>query len=124
VGNSKAKSGSKGVGVSQAVRDVLVASINKGQFPLAVVGGLIALLIFKMPPSDVSKLVFDMLDMLHRGELVGYILSFFGFGGWYTHAKWQRKMMADEVLRMSEARTAAQGLSVGKALLKSSEASK
>ena len=121
MGKSTTKRRSNDIGLAQAVRDVLVASINKGQFPLAVVGGIIALLIFKMPPDDVSRLVFDVLDMLHRWGLVGYIASFLGFGGWFFHAKWQRRMFSGEMQRISETRTTAQGLSMGKALLKSSE---
>lgn len=107
--------------MSQALRDVLVASINKGQFPLAVFALISGLLIFKMPPEDVSKLVFEVLDMLHRWELAGYFLSFFGFGGWFIHAKWQRQIITNEMRRLSSERTTVQGSKIGSGLIKSSE---
>ena len=120
VAKTPKKRNSNGMGISQALRDVLVASINKGQFPLAVFALIFGLIIFKMPPEDVSKLVFEVLGMLQRWEMVGYILSFFGFGGWFVHAKWQRQMITNEMRRLSIERTKAQGSKMG-SLIKSSE---
>ncbi|HEY6019995.1 MAG TPA: hypothetical protein VIY48_08870 [Candidatus Paceibacterota bacterium] len=118
---SKDKNPTVQIGFWHAVRDIFVASINKGQFPLAVMAAIGVLVISKMPSEDVSKLVFEVLGMLHRSELVGYFLSVFGFGGWYFHTKWQRQMITNEMRRISEVRTIAQGSKIGNGLIKSSE---
>ena len=80
--------------------EVLVASMNKGQFPLAGILLLFITIVCRMPPADVSKLAFQILDYVANGAILGYFLSgFFGFG-WFFHARWQRKMIADELERV------------------------
>src|SRR5687768_5813132 len=66
---------SVGVVLAAALRDVLIASINKGQFPFAMLGLVLLTLIVKMPSEDVSKLVFRLVDGVERASLLGYLLS-------------------------------------------------
>ena len=77
---------------ADALRDILVASISKGQFPLAMVGLIAMSLIWKMPPEDVSKLAFRVVDGLERGALFGYLLALAAIGGWGAHAKYRRRV--------------------------------
>ncbi len=94
-------------------RDVLVASMNKGQFPLAMAGIIFLLMIFKMPGADVSKLVFKIFGNLENGAFLGYILSGIAIPGWFIHARVQRRVINDEMKRVSEERNTAQKLSAG-----------
>lgn len=40
----------------QMLRDVLVASLNRGQFPMAVMGLIAVIAVCRMPPEDLSRL--------------------------------------------------------------------
>lgn len=106
---------------AQACRDIGVASMNKGQFPLFVFAIIILSLIWKMPPDDVSKLVNSLIFMLQNGELVGYVLATFTTGGWFVHAKWQRRIISREIQRLSDERNKAQSNKVGEGLIKTSK---
>jgi hypothetical protein len=55
------------------LRDVLVASMNKGQFPIAALSLISIIVIIKMPSSDVAKLVFRMLGTAEELRVVGWI---------------------------------------------------
>ena len=44
------------------IRDVCFASLNKGQFPLAIFGGILVILILKLPDEDASKLILQLLN--------------------------------------------------------------
>ena len=57
-----------------------------------------------MPPQDVSKLVFQIFDMLANGKLLGYVLFSLVSVGWFVHAKWQRRIMSEEIDRVSQER--------------------
>jgi hypothetical protein len=105
------------------LRDVFIASINKGQFPLAIAGGLAALLILKMPPEDVSRLVFRIFEGLKHGWLAGYVISALSLGGWFFHARFQRRIINDEMTRISNERNKSQSKAMGGTKLPSSRGS-
>ncbi len=90
------------------LRDVFVASINRGQFFLAIVWFLLALMILKMPGPDVSRLVFRLVESMENGKLLGYAIAIVLAMGWFWHAHWQRRMIADEMHRIGQQRTEAQ----------------
>ena len=74
--------------------------MSKGQFPFAVVALIFIVMILKMPPQDVSKLVFQIENDIASGKLVGFLLSFLLGGGWFVHARWQRRNISGEVDRI------------------------
>jgi len=104
-----------------ALRDVLIASINKGQFPFAILGLVLLTLILKMPSEDVSKLVFRLVDGAERDSLSGYFLSLLFLVGWYAHARYQRRVISGEIVRMAAERNALQSKSLGQQRIKSSK---
>jgi len=109
-----------GAAWATALRDVLIASINKGQFPFAILGLVLLALIMRMPPEDVSKLVFRLLDGLERGSLLGYLLSLLFLAGWYVHARYQRRVISGEIARMAAERNMLQSKNLGQQRIKSS----
>lgn len=98
----------------------MVASINKGQFPFAILGLLLLASIIKMPAEDVSRLVFRLVDGMERDSLLGYLLSVLLLVGWYTHARYQRRIIAGEIERMAAERNMLQSKSLGRQRIKSS----
>ena len=100
-------------GLFTMVRDVLVTSINKGQFPLAIIGLLLSVVIIKMPDNDVSKLVFLVRDDLIKGWLSGYVLFVFAVFGWAVHIKKQRNWWSEEMERVTAERNRLQSQVLG-----------
>ncbi|SRR6266542_7075026 len=94
----------RAVNIWQMIRDVLIASINKGQFLLALVAAVLCLILWKMSPADVSRLAFEILDGLKTGQLGGWVISPVAIIGWFVHSRWQRKIFTQEMLRVSEER--------------------
>jgi ABC-type multidrug transport system permease subunit len=101
-------------GYAQMLRDILIASMNKGQFPVAIIALVLIVMILKMPAADVSRLVFHVLGLLERGSLLGYCLSSVLGMGWLLHARFQRRLIQDEMRRISEQRTSLQARALGK----------
>jgi len=93
---------------AQAVRDVLIASMNRGQLPIIGVLSLFFLIIWKMPSEDATKLAFSILDSLRAGELVSYIVLSVVIMGWFFHAKIMRTNFSKEVQRIGTQKTAIQ----------------
>jgi hypothetical protein len=83
------------------LRDVLIASMNKGQFPLAVVALVIIVMIVKMSSESVTALVYRLIGDLENGSLFGYILALVMAGGWFVHSRWQRKVLTNEIDRLA-----------------------
>lgn len=101
---SRPKTSKESITLWQMVRDVLVASMNKGQFPVALVAIVVCLIIWKMPPQDVSRLAFDIVDGFKTWYLGGWILSPVVVFGWFFHSRWQRKFFTQEINRISAER--------------------
>lgn len=101
--SSSHKSTGQRVNVWTMIRDVFVASINKGQFPLALAGFITLFALLKMPGDDVSKLVFRVFDAIENGCLVGYVLFFVTAGVSYVQFRKLRlhiQIEADEIAKI------------------------
>lgn len=110
-----------GAAWASALRDILIASINKGQFPFTLLGLVLLALIMKMPPEDASRLVFRLIDGGEGDSLLGYLLSLLLLVGWYLHARYQRRVIAAEIERMAAERNMLQSQSLGQQRVKSSK---
>jgi len=108
--NGNAQGRQQKVGLSQMLRDVFVASIEKGQFVPPIVGGLSALVILKMPGKDVSRLVFRLIESIESARTLGYVFAVVLATGWFWHARWQRRVIngGDASHRAAENRGAEQ----------------
>ncbi|MFJ2992719.1 hypothetical protein [Pandoraea sp. NPDC087047] len=98
---------------AQAVRDMVTASINRGQLPLFGFFFIIVVLVLKMPAEDVSRLVFELLACLKQGELIAYIVSGLLALGWFWHAKVMRKISSDEFDRIGNEKSRLQSQVTG-----------
>lgn len=94
---------------AQAVRDMVVTSMNRGQLPILGTIGVVLLLISRMPEQDISRLVFEIFSALRSGELWAYVAEFGTVGAWFVHAKLMRKMFSEEVERIGREKSAIQG---------------
>lgn len=108
----KRKAGTKG-GMWDAFQNVTIAAMNKGQFPALCLAGLLAMCIYKMPPADVSRLVFEVKSDLVQGHLLGYAYGAVVTVLWFIHARSQRRAITDEMSRIAGERTKLQDTSLG-----------
>jgi hypothetical protein len=109
------------INVWQMLSNVLIASLNKGQFIAGIIFALLLVCILKMPSSDLSRLIFEIKQDFENAHIVGYIWGLFSTVGWYVQLKWQRKITIRELQRMSAERNAYQGKLLGEKYVKSSE---
>ena len=110
------------IGLWTMVRDVLVASLNKGQFPVALIAAIIIVALWRMPREEVGRLAFEVVDRLVDLSLVGWVGCALLALAWRGHAHRQRKLMMAEVDRIARERTRLQE-EVHGAPLKSSDKS-
>jgi hypothetical protein len=103
------------------LRDVLVASMNKGQFPIAALSLVFIIMVIKMPSSDVAKLVFRLLDGAEATRAAGWILFLLTVAAWYMHSRMLRRRCAMELGRVTSERNRLQRTTLGKSRVKSSE---
>jgi len=90
------------------MNNVIIASLAKGQLIPVLVFFAFITMIVKMPSQDVSSLMFSIFSGLETGKLVGYAGALGLTGGWYYHARWQRRAFEAEMRRITEERDAAQ----------------
>jgi hypothetical protein len=118
-GKKGSRAGAK-VSLFEFLRDVLIASMNKGQFPAALIAMIVLSMIWRMPPADVSKLVFRLFDVAQEKSLVGYVAAVIFLFGWLFHTRYQRRLITREMQRISNERNQLQARELGKRI-KSSE---
>jgi len=88
-----------------AIRDILIASINKGQLPLAGVILFLLILAAKMPSEQAGKLLFELLGLFVKGYLLGWVLFVVTLFSWFIHVKIQRKTITNEMSRIGDEKT-------------------
>jgi hypothetical protein len=54
--------------------------------------------------KKVSKLMFRLLDVAEEERLVGYVVSVVSLLGWFFHARYQRRLIVQEMQRISDER--------------------
>jgi hypothetical protein len=97
-------------------RDVLIASMSKGQFPIAIVGIVIIIIVARMPQDEVGKLASNLLAKIESRYWAGFAFWLLTAIGWFYHARWQRKRIDREMKRISEERTQLQAKLINKKL--------
>lgn len=98
---------------ARMMRDVLVASIYRGQFPPALLGLIALAIILKMPSADMSELMYRLLDLMGRREGVGYLLAFLCAVSWFFHVRLQRRWIGEERRRLSIERAVIKAVTAG-----------
>jgi len=103
------------------LRDVFVASIDKGQFPIAAVSVICLAMIIKMPDQEVARLVYRLLDEARSFCSLGWDLSMVIAAGGYRHSQSLRRHCAAELARVTSERNNLQKQALGSHRIRSSE---
>ena len=107
-GKAGSKEGAK-VGLFEFLRDVLIASMDKGQFPAALIAIIALSTIWRMPPADIGKLVFRLLDVAQEAGLMGYVASVLCLFSWFRHARYQRRLITREARELEKKLKSSEG---------------
>ncbi|BCO32863.1 hypothetical protein TspCOW1_29660 [Thiohalobacter sp. COW1] len=105
---------------AQAFRDIVIAAMNRGQLLLLMVVAVVIIPVWKMTPEESSRLVFDVLENLKNGSILGYILFVSTVLGWFFHARAMRRIYSNEYRRIGKEKSAIQSKAAG-AKFKSSD---
>lgn len=100
--NKRKRKGNSGIGPWQALRDMVIAAMNRGQLPILSVFLLILVVLLRMPEDDLSKLAFSVLEKLEKGELWAYGVLCVVILCWYVHARLMRKEFSIEMERVGK----------------------
>ncbi|MDV3756812.1 hypothetical protein CMU20_17520 [Elizabethkingia anophelis] len=84
------------------IQNVLIASLNKGQFLIGIVGLCIIIMIIKLSPEDTKDFLDDLLVSAGDWKYMGWLLGVFSTAGWFFTSKRMRTLHTKEISRMSE----------------------
>jgi hypothetical protein len=90
------------------MNNVIIQSLVKGQLIPVLLFFLLLIMVIKMPPADVTKVMAVAWYGLKSGYLVGYALSLALGAGWQWHVRWQRRNYETRLRDMAKARDEAQ----------------
>ena len=82
----------KRVTTAQAVRDIIIGAMNKGQLIPVLLGACLITILWRMPSDDLTKLANRLLDLLSNHVSFGYVMWIATVVAWYLHAKHVRKV--------------------------------
>lgn len=103
------------------LRDVLLAGLSRGKLLPITISLIIIIAIVKMPSEDVSNLVFEVYGNLVDTSILGYVLFLCALICWGIHMRWQRRVNAREVSRLSQERNEWQRKAIGQDHIESSK---
>ncbi|UJB17601.1 MULTISPECIES: hypothetical protein [Lysobacter] len=98
---------------AQAVRDIVVASINKGQLPVLSLSAVLLLIVYRMPVDKVAELAFKLIEHLQSGAITGWLLMVLVTGGWFFHSKHMIKQFKSEHDRIGQEKSQLQHQAAG-----------
>jgi hypothetical protein len=95
------------------LQSVLLASIVKGQFPIAVGGIVLVVMLLKMRSTDVGQFAFRLLDAAERGAVFGYVLCLVISCAWVMQVRYLKRQFRQEIDRVIAERNAMQARVLG-----------
>lgn len=98
---------------AQAVRDIVVTSINRGQLPILGMIAVALLVLYRLPEGDIAKLALEVVESLRRGEFWAYLIELATVVAWYVHSRAMRKAFSDEAERIGREKSRVQSQAAG-----------
>jgi hypothetical protein len=113
---SKTKKSGKDVGMWEAIRDVLIFSMRKGQLPALGAMAILALIVYKTPseyfPTIWAKLFAAKGILLSVSISLNVVMALL----WAAHTKRQRRWFQEESVRLIDVRNDLQQRQIGTTL--------
>lgn len=93
---------------AQAFRDIVITAMNRGQFPILVVGAIIFVLIYRLNANQSFQLLKEFISKLEDFSILGWLLWVLTIGLWVVYAKKVRKNFSVEMSRVGREKSKAQ----------------
>lgn len=93
---------------AQAFRDIVITAMNRGQFPILVVGAVIFVLIYRLNANQSFQLLKEFISKLEDFSILGWVLWVLTIGLWVVYAKKVRKNFSVEMSRVGREKSKAQ----------------
>jgi hypothetical protein len=77
--------------ITYPIRDVLLSSLEKGQFIIASLLLLIGMFIWRLPSNELSKVFDSLFSRIENNWLWGWILFVICIFSWYVHYRFNTK---------------------------------
>lgn len=101
------------IGWPQAIRDIVLRIVSKGQLLLLIVGMILLIIVLRMPQEEVGHLALRLVEVFETEKLLGYLFAFCILVAWTVHSKYQRRIIHDEMARLSVERNEVQSHALG-----------
>lgn len=99
---SKPVTNSRNSNAAGAIRDILVASLNKGQFPIAGVLLIFVIIFWRLPENELSIFLNNSFDRFENNYIIGWCLFVISLIGWYIHYRYVNKIHQKEMDRVTQ----------------------
>lgn len=99
---------------AQAVRDVLLSAMARGQLPLLGLLALVAMIVAKFPEERLVSLVERLFELWTKGDSLGWAAWAATVLGWIVYARISRKLFQLELDRVAREKSELQKLLNGK----------
>lgn len=97
-----------------AIRDIVVASINKGQLLVILLGAVILVVAIRLPPQKLGTLAENVIERLVKGDLWGWMLFVVVSAAWSIVSSKSRRAQKKEIDRIGSEKSKAQQRAQGK----------
>ena len=84
------------------IQNVLIASLNKGQFIIGIIGMIFIILVLKLSSSDSKLFLDEVINKAHSWYYWGWILGLISTAGWFFSTKRLRSLHEKEMKRVSD----------------------
>ena len=101
---------------AEALRDVIIAAINKGQLPILGAIAFVFVIFLRMPEGSIPDFVENFMNLLAAWNLVGYILFLLSIFAWFFHVRHMRASFSREYRRIGKEKSELQEKQMGKRL--------
>ena len=88
------------IGFWHMLRDVLIAALNKGQLLPALMGIILMIVAYRLPPADLGALMREILEKLQNSGFLGWALFVIVSGTWCVVSLRTRKKHRAELRRI------------------------
>ena len=78
-------------GFAEMLRDVFVASMERGQFAIATSSLVVTIIVLKLSGEAINGLIVRFLDALERACFLGYVLAVVLAVAWFWRSRRQRQ---------------------------------
>lgn len=85
---------------AQAIRDIVIVSINKGQLPILAVCAIVVIILLRLPPQSLLTLTNRVFELLEKGVLWSYMIIAILVLMYFYHVRLLRKTFSDEAERI------------------------